>query len=120
MSRPIEFRAWNKKTRRMVDCKKTTPLAVHPDLLMAGLDGVFIPFHEDLIIEQYTGLKDKKRTEEFPEGQKIFEEDKVKDGRGVIRVCEWIHGGFVFREDMRNWILANNACEVIGNIHEGE
>ena len=147
MSRPIEFRAWNKKTRRMVDCKKTTPLAVHPDLLMAGLDGVFIPFHEDLIIEQYTGLKDKKRTEEFPEGQKIFEGDKLKVRNSTmayqkmeiigtvesrwfswqvvdIKVIEW--EGYRVTKPNKSYsigfgsMVADKIYEVIGHIHSGE
>ena len=111
MSRPIEFRiVWETKNGPVI-ANELTIQDIHNEI-----DGS--PPYD--FIEQYTGLKDKKRTEEFPEGQKIFEGDKVKDGRGVIRVCEWIHGGFVFREDMRNYIFANNECEVIGNIHEGE
>ena len=34
-----------------------------------------------IILEWYTGFKDKKRTEEFPEGQEIYEGDVVEQDR---------------------------------------
>lgn len=37
------------------------------------------------IFEQYIGLKDKKRTKEFPDGQPIYEGDKIEaDGTRII------------------------------------
>lgn len=63
--RPIEFRAWNKKTKKMIDLKKATPLAV------GSFDGIFIPFHDDLEIMQFTGMLDRN-------GKKIFEGDIVE------------------------------------------
>ncbi len=49
--REIKFRAWNKRTKKMLDLQAVTPLATE-------LKGLFIPFDEELEIMQYTGLKD--------------------------------------------------------------
>ena len=38
---------------------------------------------------QYTGLRDCKRTEEYPEGQEIYEGDIVKLYNGAPGVVEW-------------------------------
>lgn len=37
-------------------------------------------------VGQYTGLRDSKRTAEYPEGQRIFEGDVVRCGTG--RICK--------------------------------
>ena len=48
----------------------------------------------NLILEQFTGLKDKKRTKEYPEGQEIYEGDKCKSGNG--RLWEVKFGEFLY------------------------
>ncbi len=44
-------------------------------------------------LREYTGLKDSKRTEEYPEGQEIYEGD-VLERSGFRRLVEWENGGF--------------------------
>ena len=138
MNRTIKFRALNTKTKRMLDCYKSTPLAVHPDLLKEGLDGVFIPFHKDLIIEQFTGLLDKS-------GMEIYEGDFLKSYQFTDRKKRkhylyhsvvWSHkysGWHVCaqgeehkpEEDRQGsgplWVYLKNSPDAIvgGNIHEG-
>ncbi len=54
----FKFRAWNKKTKAMVDLYKLTPLALSHTL---SQDGIFIPFGMDkFILMQSTGLKDSE------------------------------------------------------------
>ena len=71
--------------------------------------------------EQFTGLKDKKRTEEFPEGQEIYEGDIIEypawGGGKRRKVVNYKNAGFEIganiyerREDING--------EIIGNIHE--
>lgn len=40
-------------------------------------------------VGQYTGLRDSKKTEEYPEGQEIYEKDILDDGEGLGEV-EWV------------------------------
>jgi len=48
----FKFRAYNKNTGKMIDLNLITPLA-----LSESRDGVFIPFSEESIVMQCTGLK---------------------------------------------------------------
>ena len=75
---------------------------------------------------QYTGLKDKKRTDQYPDGQEIYEGDivaiKALGGASISGAVfqhatgEWIFNGpDVY--DNAEWNLLR-PLEVIGNIHE--
>lgn len=80
-------------------------------------------------VGQYTGLRDCKRTEEYPEGQKIFEGDILEFFDRLVVVFWHTHLGcwdsnfLKFtnkgngRDDMSplNW---DNKSKVIGNIHD--
>ncbi len=84
---------------------------------------------------QYTGLKDNKRTAEYPEGQEIYEGDIVKlpCSNGTEEQMEYCSienkkGCFVLQKQgktLKDITIITNAlylhyynCEVIGNIHE--
>ena len=66
--REIKFRAWYKYGKKMVDLYKITPLAVADH--NGTLDGLFLPFDNNMILMQFTGLKDKN-------GKEIYEGDVV-------------------------------------------
>ena len=77
------------------------------------------------IFEQYMDLKDCKQTEEFPEGQELYEGDIVKwKGYEVIngkqirpeRIWEIIFDYYRLFQ-IENIIRDNGSLEKIGNIH---
>ena len=90
--------------------------------------------------EQFTGLYDKKRTEEFPNGQPIYEGDILKIHFGhktqkeLTFTCTFEHGAFGIRQnyELSQFVAFRTAydqCilngveekyEVIGNVHENK
>jgi len=126
--REIKFRAWVKKTKTMVDLYQTTPLALDANLQQ---DGIFIPFSEEFIIMQFSGLKDANDKEIY-EGDildfTVFDcLDNDKQYRGCVVYCGsrfmlWnkpndefygSDGGFELDE-----VNGQGGSEVIGNIYE--
>ena len=95
-----------------------------------------------LTLEQWTGLYDSKRTEEYPNGQPIYEGDiievkRIKDNIDFLSEVVWDDDGacFLFQtnkngsSDLLDSIPHRNkkdywsyydSCEVVGNIHESE
>ena len=84
-------------------------------------------------IGQYTGLRDCKRTKEYPEGQMIFEGDIVKHHRtlwgadnsdvGTIQWCQktckfYRTSKFDTVHIVEIWEDTAEEYEVIGNIHD--
>lgn len=102
-----EFRAWDQEEKKMYynventydwhgyggDCK--CPATCFGEILESN----------DFIVMQYTGLRDSKRTEEHPNGQKIFIDDIVK-----ITALNNDHGqrGATSQLSVKYWM--GNAC----------
>lgn len=127
-----EFRAWDKQQKKMLQLKgftQNTNTVWYTLYFDSGFTSVRIP--QDAILMQYTGFKDKKRTKEYPDGQKIFEGDicevEYADGRKVKAVVEFNDGCFDlhFQEAVncnkyRDYLKChtiNHTVKVIGNIH---
>jgi hypothetical protein len=126
MNREIKFRGWNKVGKRMVDLKALTEFAKDATL---SVDGLFLPFSEDIELMQFTGLKDKN-------GGEIYEGDIVHCD-SPTRVCDLqvkfgcygfgghSHHGFFLEilNSAHEWALRKididrGDYEVIGNIYE--
>ena len=119
--REIKFRAWDNLEKRM---RKVVSLHWQGDkLVSARLDGDNepIPIEGRLVIEQFTGLKDR-------DGKDICGGDLIIYG-GLMYGIKYQLSGFILRASGRRSIYLSMAgydrdtdrldCRIIGNIHQG-
>jgi uncharacterized phage protein (TIGR01671 family) len=109
--REIKFRVWDEKHKDFVK----SPILVRNDgLIFSEYVGGGTP-QKNLILMQYTGLKDKK-------GKEIYEGDQIRcDGHSWEEKFDAIveFGRCQFRESRMNTNLSDIvSIEVIGNIYE--
>jgi len=119
--REIKFRVWFPKQKQMSEVKY-----LHWDKKNIHGDYLCNYVHQSIanwVLMQYIGLKDKKRTPEYPEGQEIYEGD-------ILRVSNHFPGGNVHTRQIEvrwaEWtpyyphINMNkyDEYEVIGNVFE--
>lgn len=133
----IKFRAWDKREKRWYDYEDSEVfIDLHGQPLIYTAENPYPFANTDIQLMQYTGLKDSKRTEEYPEGQEIYEGDIVvgkwfiEHGEPVLSMLgkvifnqRWC--AFCIWDEQQKTISELNACgnssweiEVIGNIHD--
>jgi len=117
MSREIRFRAWDKRQKKMF---QVSPVWFEENDWYSD-DFAECMNNTDCLIMQYTGLRDKKRTKEYPEGQEIYEGDWCKaphdfgPGGWKVRTFEVrfnVYDGYGWNY----WDM--DKCEIIGNIYD--
>lgn len=114
-----KYRAWDKKAKKM---RRVVALTWRGDGFgTIELDNNEYYDADDIILMQFTGLKDKKRTKEFPDGQPIYEGDIIEwedsDGTGLRKfqeVVEFEQGAY--QTMACQWGISE--FEVIGSIHD--
>lgn len=126
MSKEIKLRAWNTGVKAMLHF--SNPIGIADD---SDRYGIFFKADEGKMyiggsyeIMQYTGLKDKKRTEQYPEGQEVYEGDIVRHKQYIVygKLDECI--GSVTISPTKGTMVGHDSIgkefEVIGNIYESK
>ena len=124
MNNRFKFRVWDKKHNEYIPSSMISTLLYfgHKDEFHIEFE-CFSTFADDLIIEQYTGLKDNC-------GNLIYEGDIVEIANGSINgdvwkdniTVEWIadKGRYnlpLWTSEVPDW---SHYVEIIGNVHTGE
>lgn len=116
--REIKFRAWDGKEYEFFSLESITQDESYRTYLGN------LKMNDNTVIEQYTGLKDKK-------GKEIFEGDLVKESGivvaigkdtidliGTVKWCEGSAGFHVVFEHIEQTSYITSTMEICGNIHE--
>lgn len=140
--REIEFRAWLKEEKKIVGVEEIDFIGqksiAYDEIEYRYTDKE--PFHytrwvdfEDIELMQSSGLRDKTRTKEYPEGKKIFEGDIVKckvysldnehweiDSIGQVMYDDDCCAYFIKFDESCIHLTSAWDLKVIGNIYENK
>ena len=127
--REQKYRAWNKKDKHMIYLSHMKMLGEYSCLSFYEMNSHYgVSEYKEYEFMQYIGLKDKKRTKEYPEGQEIYAEDigVYIDHFGhrrkftvIYEQSEMMNTGRFDAPIMICGFQLPKNCEIIGNTKEG-
>lgn len=119
--RTIKFRAWDKKKKEMNDLQDLNLIIYNGDVgsgFHADDEWGNVFLSKNVVLMQYTGLKDKN-------GKEIYCSDLLKDQKGQVGEVFWRDGGAAWGVRWKmldgSWETddyINESLEIIGNIYE--
>jgi hypothetical protein len=133
--REHKFRAWDKENKHMIQDSPISMSTIVRDRVRKAIDQNGNPIGAQYVIMQWTGLRDCKRTEEYPEGQEIYEGDylSVINPMGEADnpcIVEWDNQGCCYSYEPQSgfdgydissigWAMSEGfEFEIIGNVYE--
>jgi len=138
--REIKFRAWEPLNKDMIYFDGFIPFQISERYIEGALNSknqekryLTIMNFDAIEIMEYSGLKDNKRTKEYPEGQEIYEDDICKYSYMNPLNNQQIYYMWIVKYENGMWWLREitgkqyydaslflkfNQIEVIGNIYE--
>ena len=123
--REIKFRAWDKENKEMLEVQELDYEDSYdgkPMIRTTMYNDYFD--EEDMILMQYTGLKDRNGVEIYEgdiiacmtnDGKELYK-SIVKYGKFNCSCCNGVYGWYFDGGDIRD--CEYDLCEVIGNIYE--